>query len=115
MDLSVYGRNVSVTLVLKAYVVKRFERIKRLLERASEAHVHVTLSGDKLVRSAQVVLRLSGSELVAESSDQDLHSAIDLVMDKLHHQVLKRKGKLFGVEHVSHLQENSDDSSFFQE
>jgi putative sigma-54 modulation protein len=55
--------------------------------------VKVTLTVEKLVQKVEATIHVPGNDLHAESSDENMYSAIDLLADKLDRQVLKYKEK----------------------
>jgi putative sigma-54 modulation protein len=63
--------------------------------------VKVTLTVEKLVQKVEATIHVPGNDLHAESSDENMYSAIDLLADKLDRQVLKYKEK-----HTDHHKAN---------
>jgi putative sigma-54 modulation protein len=56
--------------------------------------VKVTLTAEKLAQKVEATIHVPGNDLHAESSDENMYSAIDLLADKLDRQVLKYKEKM---------------------
>jgi len=54
-------------------------------------------------------LHVSGKDLFAESDDNDLYAAIDLLVDKLDRQVLKHKDKVQAHPHDALKRRVEDD------
>jgi putative sigma-54 modulation protein len=91
MNLSINGHHLEVTPAIRDYVTQKLERVTRHFDRVID--IKVFLSVEKLVQKAEINIHLPGKEIHAESEDQDLYAAIDMLMDKLDRQVLKHKDK----------------------
>lgn len=92
MQLSLTGHHVELTDSLRDYVDEKFSRLERHFDHVT--NVHVILSIEKLIKKAEANVHLSGADVFAESSHEDMYAAIDLLVDKLDRQVLKHKEKL---------------------
>ena len=91
MNLNLTGHHMEVTPALRDYVTSKLERVTGHFDQVID--VKVTLSVEKLKQNVEVTLHVPGNDLYAESSDENMYSAIDLVADKLDRQVLKHKEK----------------------
>jgi len=91
MNLNLTGHHMEVTPALRDYVTSKLERVTGHFDQVID--VKVTLSVEKLKQNVEVTLHVPGNDLHAESSDENMYSAIDLVADKLDRQVLKHKEK----------------------
>jgi len=92
MEITVRGRNVTVTENLKGYTEKRLRKIERLLEKVKEATVNFSANRGTYV--VEVTIPLKGFILRGEEEAQDLYSAVDLVVEKLEKQIEKHKTRL---------------------
>lgn len=93
MNIIVNGRHLEVTPALKSYAEEKISRFDRYLTDISEAVV--TLSVEKKYRhKAEVLLRVNGVLIQAESVTEEIYSSIDEVTEKLDRQVKKYKEKL---------------------
>lgn len=92
MNLTVSGHHVAVTPSLRSYVQNKFERVTRHFDHVID--VNVILSVEKLKQKAEVTLHVRGKDIFAESDNEDLYAAIDLLVDKLDRQVLKYKDRV---------------------
>jgi putative sigma-54 modulation protein len=97
MNLNVSGHHLDVSPAIRSYVSDKLDRIVRHFDHVIDAHV--ILSADKLVRKAEVTLRVRGKDIHAECVDADLYAAIDLLVDKLDRQVIKYKDKINSKPH----------------
>ena len=96
MELIIKGKNVDVTDRLRDYVEKKIGKLDRYLPTISEAWVELTTeetkaAGDRYV--CQVTVRSNGTILRAEERSDDIFTAIDTVLDKMHRQIARYKGK----------------------
>ena len=92
MQLSVTGHNFAVTSALRDYVYVKLGRIDRHFEHVGDAHCILTV--EKLLHKAEATVHLSGGTIHADSTADDMHAAIDGLIDKLDRQVKKHKEKL---------------------
>lgn len=93
MNIIVNGRHLEVTPALRSYAEEKISRFDRYLHEISEAVV--TLSIEKKYRhKADVLLKVNGLLIQAESVTDEIYSAIDEVTEKLDRQVKKYKEKM---------------------
>ncbi len=97
MQLSITGHHIDVTDPLKAYVTDKLEKLERHSDQIT--NVHVVLTVEKLEQKAEATVHLSGAELFADASTEDLYAAIDLLTDRLDRQLLKHKEKAISRYH----------------
>jgi putative sigma-54 modulation protein len=91
MNLSISGDHLDVTPALRDYVNAKLDRIRRHFDQMIS--VSVCLSVEKLRHKARITLHARGKDLHAESTENNLYAAIDLLADKLDRQVRKLKDK----------------------
>lgn len=91
MQINVTGHHINVTDSLNTYVNSKFEKLERHIDNVTD--VHVILSVEKLRQKAEATLYLSGANLFADSTHEDMYAAIDGLIDKLDRQVKKHKEK----------------------
>jgi len=92
MQIDITGHQLDVTTSMRDYFTSKFERIKRHFDQV--INVHAILSVEKLSHKAEATMHINGKTLFAESTQEDLYSAIDLLMDKLDKQVRRHKDKM---------------------
>jgi len=97
MQLSISGHHVDVTEALKNYVSEKFEKLERHFDHIT--NVHVVLSVEKVIQKAEATAHVSGAELFADATSDDMYAAIDALTDKLDRQLLKHKEKLVNRHH----------------
>lgn len=91
MNLQLTGHHLDVTPALREYVEKKLGRISNHFDHVID--VKVTLRVEKLAQKVEATIHVPGNDLHAESSDENMYSAIDILTDKLDRQVLKYKEK----------------------
>jgi putative sigma-54 modulation protein len=91
MQVSITGRHLEVTDSLKAHVEEKFAKLKRHFDHVTD--VHVILSVEKVLQKAEATVQISGATLFAEDQQEDMYAAINNMVDKLDHQIIKHKEK----------------------
>jgi len=92
MQINISGRHVEVTEAMKEYVTSKIERLSHHHDRITSTHV--ILSVDKLIQKAEATIHVSGKDVFAEATNEDLYAAIDALADKLDRQLIKHKEKM---------------------
>lgn len=92
MQISLTGHHVDLTDSMRDYVHQKFERLERHFDHVT--NVHVILSIEKLIQKAEANMHVSGAEIFADASNEDMYAAIDKLVDKLDRQVIKHKEKM---------------------
>lgn len=96
MQLIVKGRNIEVNDRIHSYVEKKVGKLDKYMPDLAEARVELSEQKSRNANErhvAQVTVRSNGTLLRAEERSADLFSAIDAVVDKLHRQIRRYKGK----------------------
>jgi putative sigma-54 modulation protein len=93
----IFGKNLEITERINDYISKKVVKLDRYINDIDEIRVdltHIKTSRNSSDRNvAQFTLRGRGYILRAEERADDLFSAIDAAMDKLHRQIERFKGK----------------------
>ena len=92
MQINISGHHLEVTESLREYVSSKLERLNNHHDRIT--NIHVILSVDKLVQKAEATVHVSGKDLFADATNDDLYAAIDSLADKLDRQLIKHKEKM---------------------
>ena len=92
MNLTISGRNITITPAIRSYVEGKLIRVKRHFDQVID--VNVILGTDHLIRRAEVTCRVAGRQIVVKSDNPDLYAAIDALADKLDRQIVKYKDRL---------------------
>jgi putative sigma-54 modulation protein len=83
---------MDLTENLKSYAEEKIGRFSKYLSNITEANV--TLSVEKYRHRAEVLMKVNGLMIQAESITADMYSSIDEVVEKLERQVKKYKEKV---------------------
>jgi putative sigma-54 modulation protein len=97
MQINITGHNVEVTPALRTYATEKLERLKKRGDNIT--NINVIFDVEKVQQIAKATLHVSGADIHAKSESADLYSAIDLLIDKLEHQVTKHKEKMKNHHH----------------
>ena len=92
MQVKMTGHHVDITDALREYVNNKMERLERHFDHIVD--VQVTLTVEKNRHRAEATINLSGGQIHAESEEEQMYAAVDLLVDKLDRQVLRHKEKL---------------------
>jgi putative sigma-54 modulation protein len=93
MGLTVTFRHLEPNEALKSYSEEKVLKIERYVPNLNEAQV--VLSLEKRRHIAEVIINVNKGKITAkEVSEDNMYSAIDLVMDKIESQARKYKDKL---------------------
>ncbi len=92
MQLSVTGHHIDLTDALRNYVSDKFERLERHFDHVQ--NVHVILTVEKLRHKAEASMNISGSQVFADSVENDMYAAVDVLVDKLDRQIVRHKEKM---------------------
>jgi putative sigma-54 modulation protein len=92
MQINLTGNHVDLTDPLRNYVNNKVGRLERHFDIVQ--NIHVILSVEKMRHKAEATLHVNGSNLFADSVQEDMYAAIDSMTDKLERQVKKQKEKM---------------------
>jgi len=102
--VQIQAHDMSVSNHLREYIEKKVSRLDHYLPGLSEAQVDVSevrsarSAADREV--AQLTVRMRGVVLRAEERHDDIFAAVDAVLDKMHRQIERYKGKRWRQRHV---------------
>ncbi|GBD95345.1 MAG TPA: ribosome-associated translation inhibitor RaiA [Nitrospirae bacterium] len=91
MNIIINCKQMDLTRNLKEYAEEKIGKFRKYLSNITEATV--TLSVEKYRHKAEVLLKVNGSFIQAESITGEMYSSIDEVAEKLARQVRKYKEK----------------------
>jgi putative sigma-54 modulation protein len=92
MQINISGHHIEVTDSMSEYVTSKIERLNHHHDRITSTNV--ILSVDKLVQKAEATIHVSGKDLFADATHEDMYAAIDSLADKLDRQLIKHKEKM---------------------
>jgi putative sigma-54 modulation protein len=93
MNIIITGRHMDLTDNLKLYASEKIKKFRRYLNNNITEAI-ITLSVEKYRHKAEVLLKVNGMMIQAESITEEMYSSIDEVVEKLERQIKKYKEKL---------------------
>jgi putative sigma-54 modulation protein len=102
VDISIQGRNVEVSELLRATVEEKVARLGRYLDSMERAEVRFLEERNPRIADKEVceVTVVGHGHIVrARAAASDTFAAVDRVVDKLEHRLEKLKGRLIGRSH----------------
>jgi putative sigma-54 modulation protein len=101
MEINVTFRHLEPNESLKQHVHEKVSRIEKYLNKVTEVSVILTL--EKRSNIAEVIANVNRSQITARAANEDnMYTAIDLVMDKIESQAKKYKDKLTSHKDLHH-------------
>jgi putative sigma-54 modulation protein len=87
MGIAITFRHLASSDALKDYVHEKLERVQKYLRQPLDAHV--TLSSERHQHVSEISLHTSGRQYQARHDSDDMYKSIDLMIDKVEHQIAK--------------------------
>ena len=100
MQLSISGHHVDLTDALNDFIGHKFEKLDRHHDHITQ--VHVVLNVEKSQHIAEATAHVTGGELFANATAEDMYASIDAMVDKLDRQLIKHKEKTIARHHSKH-------------
>jgi putative sigma-54 modulation protein len=98
MDVKISGRHMTVSDEIKTYCQEKAGRLERFYDRIHM--VEMVLDGADGQHSAEIIVHVDGTHpFVASEHHEDMHAAIDVLMDKIERQIRRHKEKLRNRKH----------------
>ncbi len=91
MEIIIHSRHLDATEAIKSYINKKASKLTKYSTKITK--IQFTLKIESVNNIVEAICSAAGSTLVAETSNADMYAAIDLVMDKLDKQIIKKKEK----------------------
>lgn len=92
MNLTIHGNHIDVSPALRDHIAAKLAKIDRHFDQVIDASVQLTV--EKVRRRAEITLRVRGNNIHVEAVEDDLHAAIDALVDKLDRQVTRHKNRV---------------------
>ena len=92
MQLNISGHHLDITPALKQHTNQKLSKIKHHFDQVM--NVNMILEVQKDVQTAEATIHVSGADLFAKATSQDMYSSIDQLINKLDSQILRHKEKL---------------------
>jgi putative sigma-54 modulation protein len=91
MQVAVTFRHMETDEGVKAYVKEKVQKLQKYIENPRE--VHVVLAVEKFRHIAEITIVGNGRTFNGQGRDNDLHAAIDQMVDKMERQIRERREK----------------------
>ncbi|WBW98508.1 ribosome hibernation-promoting factor, HPF/YfiA family [Oceanirhabdus sp. W0125-5] len=101
MKVKIIGKDIKVTKALNEVIEKKLMKLDKYFK--PEVEAHVTLSVVKSTHSIEIMIPFNGVYLRAEEKNEDMYTALDLILDKLERQIRKQKTRMERKLHGSSL------------
>ena len=89
MQISITARQCDLTPGVRTFAQQRLEKLHKY---ASDIHgIHVIVHKERMQHSAEITLRVNGSELVCTQEHAEAGAAIELAADRLEEQLRRLK------------------------
>ncbi|MEW6251840.1 MAG: ribosome-associated translation inhibitor RaiA [Planctomycetota bacterium] len=107
MQITVTGRHMGVSEVLKAYCGEKAERLPRFLDRIQS--VEFVIDGHEGVHTVEIIVHTAGAQpFVAHLQHEDAYAAVDLLVDKVEEQLRRYKERHRNRKHPRGAREESE-------
>lgn len=87
MTIAITFRHLASSDAIKSYVHDKLERVQKYLRQPLDAHV--TLYTERHQHVAEITLHSAGRQYQARHDSDDMYKSIDMVIDKLEHQIAR--------------------------
>jgi putative sigma-54 modulation protein len=105
VNLTVKGRNITVTDALDGYAHEKVGRLAKYLSDGTRCDIELSAEKNPSIADNQVAeatIHTKGPIIRAREASTDMYASIDLVTDKLERQVKKYRGKLIARSQGAH-------------
>lgn len=93
MEIQITGRHANVTDAMKDHALDKFAKLERHNDMILRAEI--VMSVDKNVNFCEMIAHTKvGGRVVGKAEHTDMYAAIDLLLDKMDHQLAKQKEKV---------------------
>jgi putative sigma-54 modulation protein len=89
--IQITGHGLEISATLRDFVNEKFAHLGKYVEQVIS--IHVILAVDKLQQVAEARMHIPHNEIYAKAESEDMYKAIDILINKLSHQLEKYKGK----------------------
>ena len=111
MKLNIRGKNLSVTPAIKEYIEKKLNKLDKYFKDGDNTTSNVIIKTRANKDVIEVTILKDSTVIRAEVMDDDLYTAIDLVVEKLERQIRKNKEKYKTIR----TKKNHDLESIFED
>ena len=92
MNIQLSCQHIEITEAIRNSIEKKIKRLQKHFREMVD--IHVNLKVEKLRHTAEATIHVRGHTLFATTDHSDMYVAIDDLVNKLNHQIIKHKEKL---------------------
>jgi putative sigma-54 modulation protein len=92
MQLNISCHHFELTDAIKQHAENKLEKIKNHFDHL--ININMILEVEKNEQIAEATIHISGNDIFAKASSDDMYSSIDQMVNKLDTQVIKHKEKI---------------------
>lgn len=93
MNISITGRHTSVTEAMKRQATDKLSKLEKHNDLVTRAEVVMNIEGERHMAECIAHTKVGG-RVVGKAEHTDMYAAIDLLLDKMEHQLVKQKEKV---------------------
>ena len=93
MDINITGRHTSVTEAMKRKANDKIGKLNKHNDLVTRAEVVMNIEGERHMAECIAHTKVGG-RIVGKAEHTDMYAAIDLLVDKMEHQLVKQKEKV---------------------
>jgi putative sigma-54 modulation protein len=95
VDIQITGRHTSVTDAMKRQANEKLGKLERHNDMLTRAEIVMNIEGERHLVECIAHTKVGG-RVVGKAEHSDMYAAIDLLLDKMDHQLKKQKEKVKG-------------------
>ena len=115
MKYNIRGNKLEVTDSINDYIRSKLSKIEKYLDDDDKVEAKVLISAKGKDEKVEVTIWSGKYNIRAEVTNEDLYSAIDLVVDKLERQFKKYKGKISNKRATKEVVPDMEIEDYFEE
>lgn len=97
VDVLVKGKNTHITPDLRKLVVQKMSRLDKYLDKLQQIEVELSTEKTKIAdhhNHVEATTRVAGRTIRVTADDDEMHAAIDEIVDKLYRQLNRQKERM---------------------
>ena len=94
MEINITGRHTHVSDSMKKYALEKLGKLEYHNDMVTRADVVMNIENDQRHMVEVIAHSKVGGHVVAKAEHTDMYAAIDLLLDKMEHQLTKQKEKV---------------------
>jgi len=102
MSINITGQGVEITTAIHDKTIEKFKGIQRYLKRIPITNTHIIFAVSKhsgKPHEVKATMHVPGEMIVAKANEDDMYTALDLMMNRLAEKAKKYKEKIISKRH----------------